>query len=233
MLDVGCGTGGSALPAAELVGPGGSVVGVDLAGKLLEIARTKAATRRLGNAEFRLGDMTNLGYPDGHFDAVISVFSVHFVPDMSAMVRELWRMAKPGGQLAITTWGPRVFEPAASALKDIIRTIRPDLYSASNAWDRITSPEQVRMLLQRGGVPNAEVVMESGNQVLRSPEDWWTIVLGSGMRSVVDAMGVETAKHVHDRNIGWLRDNGVASIETNVIYAIATKEKTQSAHVIE
>src|SRR5258705_6870284 len=76
VLDVGCGSGASALPAAEFVGSSGSVLGVDLAEKLLERARAKAAQRQLQNVEFRLGDMTNLGFPDGHFDVVVSVFSV-------------------------------------------------------------------------------------------------------------------------------------------------------------
>lgn len=103
VLDVGCGTGASAIPAAIAVGPTGRVVGIDLADRLLDRARDKAHRQSLSNVEFRRGDMENLGYPDGSFDAVISVFSVFFVPDMTKQVAELWRMVKPSGQLAITT----------------------------------------------------------------------------------------------------------------------------------
>jgi len=115
VLDVGCGSGASALPAAEQVGPQGQVLGVDLAERLLAIAGDKAASRGLGNIRFETGDMTSLGFPDGHFDAVICVFAIFFVPDMVRQVRELWRMVRRGGRLAITTWGPRVLEPGASA----------------------------------------------------------------------------------------------------------------------
>ena len=87
VLDAGCGTGASALPAAEVVGPQGTVLGVDLAEKLLKQARAKAAQRHLQNAEFRLADMTDLGLPDEYFDAAISVFSIFFAPDMPALVR--------------------------------------------------------------------------------------------------------------------------------------------------
>ena len=114
VLDVGCGTGASALPAAQAVGKNGFVVGVDLASRLLEQARTKALAAGLHNVEFRQADMTALEYPDGNFDAVGSVFSIFFVPDMESQVRELWRMVRPGGKLAVTTWGPRIFEPAYS-----------------------------------------------------------------------------------------------------------------------
>ena len=138
VLDVGCGTGASALAAAEAVGPNGSVVGVDLSARLLDRARTKAASLGLNNFEFRLADMTSLGYPDGEFDAAISVFSIFFVPDMEGLVRELWRMVRPGGQLAITTWGPRIFEPAYSQWLDAVERERPD--SIANSIHGIGSP---------------------------------------------------------------------------------------------
>ena len=101
-------------------------------------ARAKAAARGLTNVEFRIGDMTSSGYPDQSFDAVISVFSVFFVPDMEGLVGELWRLVRPGGKLAVTTWGPRIFEPAYSRWQAVIKRERPDLYSAFNPWDRIT-----------------------------------------------------------------------------------------------
>jgi ubiquinone/menaquinone biosynthesis C-methylase UbiE len=63
VLDVRCGTGASALPAAEAVGPTGNVIGVDLATQLLESARTKATQRHFGNIEFELGDMLALRFP--------------------------------------------------------------------------------------------------------------------------------------------------------------------------
>jgi ubiquinone/menaquinone biosynthesis C-methylase UbiE len=132
VLDVGCGTGASALPAAQAVGPDGSVLGVDLAARLLDRARTKARTYGLVNVEFRHANMTALGHPDGHFDAVVSVFSIFFVPDMEGLVRELWRMVRPSGKLAVTTWGPRIFKPAYSRWLAAIKQERPDLHNAFN-----------------------------------------------------------------------------------------------------
>jgi ubiquinone/menaquinone biosynthesis C-methylase UbiE len=115
VLDVGCGSGASAIPAASIVGPDGRVIGADLAERLLDLARDKARRKGFRNVEFRHGDMEALGFPDAMFDAVISVFSIFFVPDMTNQVAELWRMVRPGGQLGITTWGPRMFEPGSAA----------------------------------------------------------------------------------------------------------------------
>ena len=126
VLDVCCGSGASALPAAEKVGPTGSVIGVDLSEKLLGLAREKATERRLRNVEFRIGDMLDLGLPASHFDAVVCVFGIFFVPDMAAAVRALWHVVRPGGKLAITTWGPRWFEPGSTAFWNAIRDVRPD-----------------------------------------------------------------------------------------------------------
>ena len=223
VLDVGCGTGASVLPAAEAVGPRGSVLGVDLADRLLEQARAKASQYHLENVEFRSGDMMELGFPDGHFDAIISVFSVFFVPDMAAAVRELWRMVRPGGKLAITTWGPSFFAPVYAIWREAVRSERPDLYAAFNPWDRIDSPEQLRQLLASGGIPDAEIVHEAGQQDLRFPQDWWTIVLGSGLRGTVDAMDAATATRMEQLTVNWVRDNAIHAIQTNGIYAIATK----------
>lgn len=86
-----------------MVGKNGFVVGVDLAARLLDRARTKALTAGLDNFEFRVADMTALNYPEVSFDAVASVFSIFFVPDMEGLVRELWRMVQLGGKLAVTT----------------------------------------------------------------------------------------------------------------------------------
>ncbi len=224
VLDVGCGTGASALPAAERVGPVGRVIGVDLAEGLLAKGRAKATERGLRNVEFRTGDMAQLGYPDGHFDAVICVFTIFFLPDMERQVAELWRMVRPGGQLAITTWGPRFCQPGASYFWSAVRRVRPDLHAAFNPWDRISDPEAVRQLLRDGGVPDVDVVAVDDRQKLRSSEEWWTVVLGAGFRWTVEQMGPTIAAQVRNVCIECLWENGVSEIQTNAIYALATKE---------
>jgi SAM-dependent methyltransferase len=223
VLDVGCGAGASAIPAAEKVGPKGRVVAVDLADSLLEIARRKAASRMLENIKFRRGDMENLGYPDQHFDAVICVFAIFFVPDVAKQIRELWRMVRPRGQLAITTWGPRVWEPGSTGWRSAVKELRPDLHASFNPWDRIAEPAALRGLFTDAAVAEAAIVAEDGRQALGSPEDWWTMVLGSGYRWTVDQMEPEMAERLRNANLAWIRSHNVTSVETNVIYAVARK----------
>jgi ubiquinone/menaquinone biosynthesis C-methylase UbiE len=223
VLDVGCGTGASAIPAAEQVGPTGKVIAIDLADRLLEIARRKAASRKLENIEFRLGDMENLGYPDQHFDAVICVFAIFFVSDVAKQIGELWRMVRSNGQLAITTWGPRVWEPGSTGWWSAVKELRPNLHASFNPWDRIAEPAALRRLFTEAGVPEVAIVAEDGRQELRSPEDWWTMVLGSGFRWTVDQMEPKMAERLRSANLAWIRSHNVTSVETNVIYAVARK----------
>src|SRR5580704_7951283 len=97
VLDVCCGMGGSALPAAERVGPSGHVVAVDLAQNLLHKGNKRAVERGLTNIEFRRADLEDLPFEDQSFDAVVCVFGIFFVPDLHAGVRGLWRLVRPGG----------------------------------------------------------------------------------------------------------------------------------------
>jgi ubiquinone/menaquinone biosynthesis C-methylase UbiE len=225
VLDVCCGTGASALPAANAVSPDGKVIAVDLAEELLKVGRSKADAAGLHNIEFRRADMTDLGFPDHCFDAVICVFGVFFVPDMEAQVAKLWRMVCPGGQLAITTWGPGIFAPAYEIWLAAVRRVRPDLYLAFNPWDRITTPEAVCKLFADAGVPHVDVVPEEGHQALRAPEDFWIIALGSGLRWTIDQMGADVAHEVKQEILGALAAKRVACVGTNVIYAVARRHE--------
>src|SRR5215472_11913985 len=221
VLDVGCGTGASVIPAATAVGPTGRVIGADLADRLLDRAREKARQQGLFNVEFRQGDMEDLGYRDGSFDAVVSVFSVFFVPDMTKQVAELWRMVKPGGQLAITTWGPQVMEPGATAFWTAVKEHAPPAlhFGGFNPWDRVTTVVAVRDLLIGAGVPDPKIEAEASHQLLRTVDDWWTIVIGSGFVWTVEQMGAEAAERVREANLSSLRAQAATFVETNVIYA--------------
>jgi len=223
VLDACCGSGASAIPAAERVGREGFVLGVDLSERLLELARAKAEARGLENAGFQAGDILDLGLTDGSFDAVACVFGIFLAPDMPAAVRELWRLTAPGGRLAVTTWGGNLFEPANTIFWNAVRAVRPDLHRGFNPWDRIGNPAALRALLREAGVESCEVEVESGSQPLDSPDDWWTLVLGSGYRGTVEELRPEERETVREACLTRLREAEVRWVETSVLYALAVK----------
>jgi SAM-dependent methyltransferase len=101
-LDLACGTGAIAERAAAA---GASVTGVDLAPALIETARERAAERGL-EIDYRIGDCEQLELADASYDAVSSTCGIMFSPDHEAAARELARVTRPGGRIALANWTP-------------------------------------------------------------------------------------------------------------------------------
>lgn len=101
VVDIGSGGGIDSLVAARMVGPEGTVVGVDMTPAMLERARRAAGEARLGNVEFREGYMESLPVPDGWADVVISNGVLNLTPDKPKALAEMRRVLGPGGRLQI------------------------------------------------------------------------------------------------------------------------------------
>ena len=223
VLDLGCGAGASAIAAARAVGPTGSVVAVDVAAPLLDLARRRAANEGLTNLDFRLGDARSTGLPDGSFDAVVCVFAVFFAADMAAFTAEMWRLVRDGGTLAITTWGPGWAQPLSSVFWENVRDLEPALHKAFNPWDEITTPEALGGLFERAGVPGAMTEALPGEQPLAHPDEAWDVVLGSGLRGTVDALAEGQREELRERVMTYIRARDVSSIKTDVVLGRATR----------
>ena len=100
VLDVACGTGNLAIPAARL---GAKVVGVDIAPNLLDQARRRASAEGL-NATFEEGDAERLSAKNGEFDLVMTMFGAMFAPRPEQVASELIRVCRPGGTIAMANW---------------------------------------------------------------------------------------------------------------------------------
>ena len=104
VLDVACGTGEPAIPAAERVAPGGFVLATDLAEEMLEVAREMAKARGVTNIEFRVADGEQLPVDDGSFDAVTCRWGIMFMPRPDVFAKEAHRALKPGGRVVMAVW---------------------------------------------------------------------------------------------------------------------------------
>jgi SAM-dependent methyltransferase len=104
VLDLGCGDGTTALPAAKR---GAQVLGVDIARNLVEAGNRRAADHGLSNLRFEHGDASNLsGIPDGSFDFVVSVFGAMFAPEPAQVARQMVRVTRTGGRIVMGNWIP-------------------------------------------------------------------------------------------------------------------------------
>jgi SAM-dependent methyltransferase len=115
VLDLGCGDGTTAIPAAKT---GAEVLGVDIARNLVEAGNKRAAEQDLPNLKFQEGDATNLaGLSDESFDLVMSTFGAMFAPKPFDVAREMVRVTKPGGRIVMGNWIPNDPTLVAQILK--------------------------------------------------------------------------------------------------------------------
>lgn len=99
VVDAGSGSGTDSLIAARLVGPEGSVIGVDMTPEMIDRSRDAAAAAGLGNVDFRQGHLEELPVADDWADVVISNGVLNLVPDKPAALAEMARVLRPGGRL--------------------------------------------------------------------------------------------------------------------------------------
>src|SRR5712691_9924832 len=115
VLDLGCGDGTTALPAAKL---GANVLGVDIASNLVEAGNARAQSLGLTNCRFQEGDASDLSeLKDDSFDLVISIFGAMFAPRPFDVAKEMVRVARPGGRIVMGNWIPNDPTLVAQILK--------------------------------------------------------------------------------------------------------------------
>ncbi len=178
ILDIACGPGTLTGLLARQVGPGGEVVGIDLARGMIDLARSAAPP----NARFEVMDMEQLTYPDASFDAVVCGHGLQFAPDLSRALREARRVLSPGCAFAASV-------PSVGMAEDVWALI-------DSVVDRWLPPRPVVVdeAATRAAVRDGDALMAAA--------------LGAGFASArVESVDEEvvwpSARHLVDRFMGW------------------------------
>lgn len=183
VLDVGCGTGILARHASRRVGPNGNAVGVDPNEGMLAVARRIAP-----NMEWQKGLAESLPFEDAAFDAVMSQFALMFFAEPSAALREMVRVLRPGGRLAIAVWARLDDTPGYRSMVSLLREqIGDEPANALSAPYSLGDRERLKALLSEADLAGAEIETVKGEARFASLSDWvHTDVYGWTLAGMLD-----------------------------------------------
>jgi len=166
VLDLGCGDGTTAVPAARL---GANVLGVDIARNLVEAGNKRAADEGLGNLRFQQGDACELtDLADDRFDLVVSIFGAMFAPRPFDVAKEMVRVTRPGGRIAMGNWIPGDPTLVAQILKisSAYSPPPPEGFVSPVTWGVV---ENVVDRFTAAGIPKRNIACEPDTFVFEAP----------------------------------------------------------------
>ncbi len=167
VLDIGCGDGTTAVPLAHL---GADVLGVDIAGNLVEAGNKRAAALGLTGLKLQEGDACNLqGIADRSFDLTLSVFGAMFAPRPSDVAREMVRVTKPGGRVVMGNWIPNDPTSFVSQLLKISSSFTPPPPEGSISPMLWGVESHIVERFGQAGVPAENISMARDTFVFTSP----------------------------------------------------------------
>lgn len=178
VLDVATGPGEPALSVAELVGPEGKVVGTDIVPDMIEAARREGLRRKLHNTSFEVAFTDSLPFPANAFDAAVSRFGVMFFPSPVDCIREMLRVVKPGGRMALAVWyfaERNPFHYTVSQIVDRYADAPPSIPGSADAFRFANPGELLDVLSQAGATATSERLFSFSIRAPMSVEDFWTL----------------------------------------------------------
>jgi SAM-dependent methyltransferase len=168
VLDVACGTGILARALAERVGPRGAVVGLDVNPAMLDVARRVAP-----GIEWRQGEAERLPFPDKSFDAALCQFGLMFFRDRHAAIREMMRVVRPGGRVAVAVWDTLERTPGYAAVVALLaRLFGEETAGALRAPFVLGDTRALRSLFAEAGAPDVAVATRTGTGRFPSIRAW-------------------------------------------------------------
>ena len=180
VLDVACGRGAALLPAARRAGEGGRVLGVDLSPAMVALAAQALVDAGL-SGEARVMDAEQLDLPDESFDTALCAFGLFFFPDPEAAVAEIFRVVRPGGTVAVSTWGRE--DERWSWEDDVFATLNADRRAIVRPFDE---PRDIETLLKGAGFTDVTHRLDDHDVSFADEDKWWAWKWSYSLRGVLE-----------------------------------------------
>ena len=198
VLDVATGRGAVLFPAAEAVGPKGSVIGIDFAEGMAKATTHEVARRGLSNVEVRQMDAEHLDFPDASFDAILCGFAIFFFPQLERALAEFHRTVRPGGRIAVSTWGD-LFEKEWEWFRKLLKKYLPpksqeDQKSDSPDEPDFATPKGMEKIIGTAGFTDIQVISEVAEFTYATKEEWWESLWSHGGRASLERIEKTSGK---------------------------------------
>lgn len=188
VLDVACGTGILAREAARLVGPGGSVTGVDVNRGMLAVARSNDPA-----IDWKTGAAEALPFESGSFDRVLCQFGLMFFDDPTEALREMWRVTRPGGTMGVAVWASLEETPGYAAMAGVLHELfGPEVARSIEVPYALGDPGKIRASFRDAGLDDIKFRTMEGEANFPSIGEWiHTDIKGWTLADVIDDEGYE------------------------------------------
>jgi len=199
VLDVATGRGALLFPAAESVGPQGSVTGIDLSEMMVQETNKEIESKKMSpNIEVRQMDAEHLQFPDDSFDYVICGFAIFFFPQLDKAMAEFRRVLKPNGQICVSTFD-EAHDKEWQWFDEIVKTYLPPEPEETQATETdsesepvFDTPDGLREIMNRAGFDNIQIFSETADFVYTTGEELWATLWSHGARRTLEKIERET-----------------------------------------
>lgn len=221
VLDVACGTGVLARTLVDRVRPDGTVVGLDVNDGMLAVAREKAP-----DVEWVEGAAEALPFDDACFDAVVCQFGLMFFEDRPGAIREMMRVLRPGGRLAVAVWDRLDRTPGYAAMTSLLQRLFGDDTAASlHAPYVLGDVDLLRAVFDEAGVADVAIMTHDGTARFPSIRQWvYTDVKGWTASDQIDNAGFDRLVAEAEREMQrFVTPDGTVAFEAPAHIVTASK----------
>jgi len=222
VLDLATGGGAVLFPAVDKVGPAGQVLGIDLVEEMVARTSAEIATRQLPNASAQVMDAEQLDLGEGSFEAVLCGFGLFFFPQLAKALTEIYRVLKPGGFLAATSWG--IPDERWNWMSEV--GMRPQSGGSGRPPSHATNNQWLETGLEQAGFINYRVIQEEKEFIFADEDEWWATEWSHGARGCLERLEPETLERVksaaYQRLAQFKQPNGIPHLY-RAFYSFARK----------
>ena len=209
VLDVACGTGEPAISLASLMNGRGRVIGIDVSAEPLKLAEERARQRGLTNIEFRQADAHQLPFPDHSFDRISSRLGVMFFSDAVGAFREMHRVLRLGGRIALLVWGPMQQPYFETTALTIVKSVKgAKIPESAAAMFRFGDRGVLKSGLEAAGFHNVEEKLRTVDWTWPGPpEEVWEYFQAATVpfRPLLQSVPPERAAEVNEAVLREIR----------------------------